>query len=87
MSFPDPHPGLVIRYAYLWDREVRTGQEEGTKDRPCTVILAVRDEDGDTRVYVVPITHAAPCDGTEAVELPPAVKRHLGSMRNGPGWC
>ncbi|MCK8788153.1 hypothetical protein M0638_27775 [Roseomonas sp. NAR14] len=78
MTWPEPRPGLVIRYAYLWDREARAGQEEGAKDRPCAVVLAVRDEDGDTRVYVLPITHAAPHDPAEAVELPAAVKRHLG---------
>ena len=78
MTWPEPRPGLVIRYAYLWDREAQAGQEEGAKDRPCAVVLAVRDEDGDTRVYVLPITHAAPRAAAEAVELPPAVKRHLG---------
>lgn len=78
MTWPEPQPGLVIRYAYLWDREARAGQEEGVKDRPCAVVLAVKDEDGDTRVYVLPITHAASHDPAEAIELPAAVKRHLG---------
>jgi hypothetical protein len=78
VTWPEPRPGLVIRYTYLWDREARTGREEGTKDRPCAVVLAVRDENGDTRVYVLPTTHAAPRTAAEAVELPPTVKRHLG---------
>ena len=32
MSFPDPHPGLVIRYAYLWKREHDEGREEFTHE-------------------------------------------------------
>ncbi len=41
MSFPDPHPGLVIRYAYLWKREHDEGREDGSKDRPCSIVLSV----------------------------------------------
>jgi len=67
VSWPVPRPGLVIRYAYLWDREVRAGREEG---------VALAGEDGRTRVYALPITHARPTD--EAVEIPRAVKAHLG---------
>ena len=76
MSWPEPEPGLVIRYAYLWDREARSGREEGAKDRPCAVLLATRTAAARTRVYVLPITHRPPTG--EAMELPAAVKRHLG---------
>lgn len=76
MSWPDPKPGLVIRYSHLWSREARAGREEGVKDRPCAVVLAHREEDGRTRVYVLAITHAQPSD--EAVEIPGPVKAHLG---------
>lgn len=41
VSFPDPHPGLVIRYAYLWKREYDEGREDGSKDRPCSIVLSV----------------------------------------------
>jgi hypothetical protein len=78
VSLPAPVPGLVIRYAYLWHREHRTGQEEGVKDRPCAIVMVVIDEDGDQRVTVLPITHTPPRDPTEAVELPPPTKRRLG---------
>ena len=77
MSWPEPRPGLVIRYAYLWHREARAGRQEGVKDRPCAVILSNIDEDDRRRVYVLPITHAAPLRD-EAVEIPRAVKQHLG---------
>jgi len=29
MPIPDPEPGLVISYAYLWHHEHQTGREEG----------------------------------------------------------
>ena len=59
MSFPQPVPGLVIRYAYLWRTEQQRGQEEGLKDRPCAVILVTTDDEGDKVVTVLPITHPA----------------------------
>jgi hypothetical protein len=54
------------------------GQEEGTKDRPCAIVLTAIDDDGDTVVTVVPVTHSAPEHPDEAVELPPATKQRLG---------
>ena len=79
MSWPDPEPGLVVHYAYLWRREQEAGREEGTTDRPCAVVLALAGEDsGRPRVVVVPITHSPPRSPEEAVELPAATKRRLG---------
>jgi hypothetical protein len=59
VSWPAPRPGLVIRYSYLWNREARAGQDEGSKDRPCAVLLAV-DRGEETEVYVLPITQSPP---------------------------
>lgn len=79
MAFPVPQLGLVLSYAYLWHHEHEAGREEGRKDRPCVIVLAVeRSADGATMVTVVPITHVPPSDPAVAIELPPAVKRHLG---------
>lgn len=78
MPLPTPVAGLVIRYSFLWRDEAAKGQEEGRKDRPCAVLLAVVSEDGETIVTVLPITHAPPRDPDLAVELPPATKRRLG---------
>ncbi len=78
MSWPSPQPGLVIRYSYLWDCEAQTGREEGVKDRPCAVVLTRQDGDGNTRVYVLPITHTAPARLNEAIEIPAPVKSRLG---------
>ena len=79
MTIPMPEPGLVVSYAYLWHAEHRAGREEGAKDRPSVIVLAVERDDDDTMIVtVLPITHAAPLDPKTAVEIPPLVKRHLG---------
>jgi hypothetical protein len=79
MPIPTPEPGLIISYAYLWDREAQSGQEEGRKDRPCVIALAVeRQEDGETLVIVLPVTHTPPENAAAAVEIPRAIKQHLG---------
>ena len=79
MSLPKPEPGLVICYSYLWLHEHRAGREEGSKDRPCAIVLALGPENDDgIEVVVVPITHSIPDNLATAMELPPLVKRHLG---------
>lgn len=78
MPLPQPVPGLVIRYAYLWKAEHQRGHEEGVKDRPCAVILVTMDDDGERIVTVLPITHSPPADPTLAVEIPLETKRRLG---------
>lgn len=78
MSLPAPHPGLVIRYAYLWKREYEQGREEGSKDRPCAIVMAVIENDGEQQVLVLPITHSPPIDASDAIEIPAATKHRLG---------
>lgn len=78
MALPTPAPGLVISYAYLWRDQAGAGAEEGRKDRPCAIVLTTRDDEGDTVVYVAPITHSPPEGDHTAVALPPGVKRRLG---------
>jgi len=79
MAIPTPEPGLIISYSYVWDHEARGGQEEGSKDRPCVIALAVeRQQDGETLVTVLPVTHRPPDEAAAAVEIPSAVKKHLG---------
>jgi hypothetical protein len=78
VSFPEPYAGLVIRYAYLWKREFDAGREEGTKDRPCAIVMTVVDEDGDKAVLVLPITHSPPAEPNDAIEIPAATKSRLG---------
>jgi hypothetical protein len=78
VSFPEPYVGLVIRYCYLWKREFDAGREEGTKDRPCAIVMTVVDEDGDKEVLVLPVTHSPPADPAVAIEIPAATKSRLG---------
>jgi hypothetical protein len=78
VPLPQPIPGLVLRYSYLWYREFIEGREEGQKDRPCAIVAAIRkDETGETRVLVLPITHSPPDHTSLAVEIPAAVKKRL----------
>jgi hypothetical protein len=86
MPIPNPELGLVISYAYLWHHEHEAGREEGQKDRPSVIVLAVeREADGATIVTVLPITHSLPVDPESAVEIPTPVKRHLG-LDDDPSW-
>lgn len=79
MAIPAPEPGLVINYGYLWHYEREAGQEEGRKDRPAVIVVCVeRESDGATVVTALPVTHSAPSTPQHAVEIPAAVKRHLG---------
>jgi hypothetical protein len=85
VPLPDPVPGLVLHYSYLWHDQHRQGLEEGTKDRPCVVVLAVTREDGEIVVTVVPMTHAPPRSAGQAVEIPTMTKRRLG-LDEGRSW-
>jgi hypothetical protein len=78
LSWPDPKPGLVVRYSYLWHSQALVGREEGIKDRPGAIVVVVEGRYGRKRVLALPVTHSPPADPTYAVELPPATKRRLG---------
>lgn len=86
MPLPDPRPGLVFRYEYVWKRQERAGQTVGEKERPACVVLAITGESGQPRVLIVPITTRQPADGTPALIIPAAVKRHLGLDADRPSW-
>jgi PemK-like, MazF-like toxin of type II toxin-antitoxin system len=85
VTLPSPRPGLVICCSYLWADERRRGAEEGGKSRPCAIIAAHRTIENREIVTVLPITHSAPANATAAVEIPPAVKAHLG-LDAFPSW-
>ncbi len=78
MASLQPYAGLVIRYSYLWRREHEAGREEGTKDRQCAVVMAIVDHDDEWDVLVLPITHSAPPDPADAIEIPAETKNRLG---------
>lgn len=79
MSLPKPRPGLVIRYSFLWSHEYDRGAVEGSKDRPCAIVLAMtRGQNGDIQTIVAPITHSPPEEVGASLEIPSQVCRSLG---------
>lgn len=72
-----PKPGQVIRYAYLWSNEARTGRECGIMHRPCGVLFTRSTESGQTIIYVLPITASPPLKEEDAIEIPLATKRRF----------
>ncbi len=80
MGLPEPQPGLVISYSFLWSEEAEQGQVEGRKDRPCAIVVALEgvEPSRPKQVAVVPITHSPPSDPAAAIEIPQRVKAHLG---------
>lgn len=79
MTKPEPVPGLVIRYDYLWRDEEQRGRRGGEKDRPCAIVIARKmPPDGDTTLVLAAITHTPTRTPDDGIEIPEAVKRHLG---------
>jgi hypothetical protein len=61
MALPEPEPGLVVSYSYLWRHERNAGEEGGRQDRPCAVLVAIeRQQTGATVVVALPVTHRPP---------------------------
>jgi hypothetical protein len=85
VDIPDPEPGLVIRYGYLWRDEQRRGQNEGRKDRPCAIVLAVAQTNGPLRVVVAAITHSPPDTKNHAIVMPALTAKRLG-LDDQPQW-
>ena len=56
---PEPRPGLVIRYDYLWLREASAGRDQG-KDRPACLVAASDWSLQPRFVVILPITHSPP---------------------------
>lgn len=81
-SWKTPEPADVISYSYLWAREAETGEESGRKDRPAVVVVARIERQVGALILVAPITHTAPENAAEAIEIPPNVKKQLGLDRD-----
>lgn len=78
--------GYIFRYSYLWHWQHLEGREEGDKDRPCLVLAVVTtEEDGSPVVRVLPVTHTAPVNPDDAIEIPLRVKSRLG-LDDGRSW-
>ncbi len=55
VALPDPKPGLVIRYDYLWTHEAAAGRDHG-KTRPTCLIAATDPAVRPRYVVLLPIT-------------------------------
>ena len=84
MALPDPTPGLIVRYDYLWSREAAAGQDYG-KERPACLVAASDPAALPRFVVLLPVTHSRPRDDAEGVEIPPKVRAHLG-LDDEPCW-
>jgi hypothetical protein len=85
VSLPTARVGLVIRYNFLWSHEKAAGKDEATKDRPAAIVVSARLETGEVRVIVAPITHEAPVDPKDSIEISAGVRAALG-LDDPPQW-
>ena len=84
MPLPEPKPGLVVRYDYLWTREAAAGRDQG-KERPACLVAAADPVASPRFVVILPITHTPPDKGTVGVEIPPKVRQAIG-LDDAPSW-
>ena len=84
MPLPEPKPGLVVRYDYLWTREAAAGRDQG-KERPACLVAATDSLASPRFVVILPITHTPPDKGTVGVEIPPKVRQAIG-LDDAPSW-
>jgi hypothetical protein len=84
VALPDPTPGLIVRYDYLWSREAAAGRDQG-KDRPVCLVAATDSLTRPRYVVLLPITHSPPDAGTVGIEIPVKVKRAIG-LDDAPSW-
>lgn len=84
MALPEPKPGLVIRYDYLWTRDAARGRTQG-KDRPACLVVASDAAAAPRFVVILPITHTRPIGDVVGLEIPPKVRRAIG-LDDAPSW-
>lgn len=81
VTFPWPLAGMVICYDYIWLHEHTRGWDQGSKDRPCVVVLTLPGN----RIIVLPVTHRKPENPLDGLQIPPTVKARLG-LDPDPSW-
>ena len=65
-----PLAGKVFSYPFLWKRQHVQGETEGRKARPVCMAVTTVNADGNTVLFIVPITTLPPSDGRIAKEVP-----------------
>ena len=84
MTLPEPSPGLVIRYDYLWTNEAAAGRDQG-KERPACLVAATDSSVSPRFVVILPITHKRPAKDVVGLEIPAKVGQALG-LDDAPCW-
>lgn len=84
MPLPEPRPGLVFRYDYLWSHEAAAGSDQG-KERPACLIAAMDSIASPRYVVILPITHTPPDKDSDGVEIPAKVRHAIG-LDDEPSW-
>ena len=84
MPLPEPRPGLVFRYDYLWSREAAAGRDQG-KERPACLVAAMDSIATPRLVVILPITHTPPDKDTVGVAIPAKVCQAIG-LDDAPSW-
>ena len=84
MALPEPKPGLVVRYDYLWTHEAAAGCDHGN-DRPTCIVAATDNLVRSRHVVLLPITHTPPTGDTVGIEIPARVKQTIG-LDDAPSW-
>jgi hypothetical protein len=83
VALPEPKPGLVVRYDYLWTHEA-AGRGQG-KDRPACIVAATDSLMRPRHVVLLPITYTPPTGATVGIEIPARVKQAIG-LDDAPSW-
>ena len=84
MALPDPKPGLIVRYDYLWTHEAAAGRDQG-KTRPACLIAATDPAVVPRYVVLLPIIHTPPAGDTVGIEVPARVRQAL-DLDDTPSW-
>lgn len=82
----EPQPGDVFRYAYLWKRQQQDGETEGRKSRPVCVAVTMATAEGDTVLFILPMTTQPPAKGRLAIPVPAIEARRAGLDSHRSVW-
>ena len=83
---PGPRAGQVFRYPFLWKRQQEKGETEGRKSRPICLVVTATTADGETLLFLLPITTQTPGEGRIAAWVTTMEARRAGLGTNQPCW-
>jgi len=82
----NPAAGEVFRYPFLWRREELSGETEGRKKRPVCIAVTVARQDGETVVFILPITTQPPLPSRHVIEVPEIESQRVGLETHVRKW-